>query len=184
MKVVAPLRIESEAELFGGCDDAGIVEIALGDRVDAAGRALRAFAHGRRQVLQERLGGMIDDRVHGIDAQAVDVKLIDPLQRVVNEEPAHVVAVRAVEIERQSPRRLVAVGEVRAVLAEIVSLGTEVVVDDVEEDGQAARVTGVDETLQRDRSAVRLLRRADVDAVVAPVRDRRETARSAAARRR
>ena len=63
--------------------------------------ASRALAHGGRQILQERLGGVIDDGVHGVDAQAVDVELVDPLQRVVDEEPAHVVAVRAVEIERQ-----------------------------------------------------------------------------------
>ena len=66
----------------------------------------------------------------------VDVKLVDPLQRVVDEEPAHVIAVRAVEVERRPPRRLVPVGEVRAVLAEVVPLGTEVVVDDVEERGR------------------------------------------------
>jgi hypothetical protein len=131
--------------------------------------ALRARAHGGGQVLQERLGGVIDDGVHGVDAQRIDVKLVDPLQRVVDEKPADVVAVRSVEVERQTPRRLVPVGEVRAVLREVVPLGTEVVVDDVEYKGQPARVAGIDQALEAQRPTVRVLRRSDVRPVVAPV---------------
>src|SRR5436853_331881 len=82
---------------------------------------------GRREVLQERLGGVIDDGVHGVDAQRIDVKLLDPLQGVVDEEPAHVVAVRPVEVQRRAPRRLVAVGKVRSELGEVVPLRAEVV---------------------------------------------------------
>jgi hypothetical protein len=43
-----------------------------------------------------------------------------------------------------------------------------VVVDDVEDHGQPARVRGVDEALQRGGAAVGVMRRGDVDAVVAP----------------
>ena len=43
------------------------------------------------------------------------------------------------------------------------------VVDDVEDDGEPARVGGVDEAAQAVGAAVRLLRREPVDAVVAPV---------------
>ena len=40
-----------------------------------------------------------------VDARRGDVELVDPLQRVVDEEPPHVFALRAVEVERQPPLR-------------------------------------------------------------------------------
>src|SRR5206468_4862126 len=111
MKVVAPLRIEPEAERLFRSDHAGIVEITLRDGVDVPSEVARAIAHGRRQILKKWLRGMIDDRVHCIDAQRVDVKLIDPHQRVVNEKPADMIAVWAVEVQRLAPWRLVTVSE-------------------------------------------------------------------------
>src|SRR5436190_16797203 len=107
--------------------------------------------------------------MHGVDAQSVAVKLVDPLQRVVDEEPAHVVAARPVEIERESPRRFVAIGEVRTELGEVVSFRTEVVVDHVEENRETALMTGIDESLERARTAVRILRRVRIRAIVSPV---------------
>ncbi len=169
MVIVGPLRVEAEALLCTRSDHARIVQIALGDAVDLAPELACACVYGGVEILQERLGRGIDDRVHGIDAQAVDVKLVDPLQRVVDEEPAHVVAVRAVEVERRTPGRRVARGEVRAVFAQVVSLGAEVVVDDVEKQGETALMTGIDKPLERARTAVRRLRGADVRSVVAPV---------------
>src|SRR5205823_14468187 len=97
------------------------------------------------------------------------MKLIDPHQSVVNEEPSHVIAVRPVEIERAAPRRLVAVREIRSVLPQIISLGAEMVVDDVERHRETALMRGVNQSLERARTAVRILHRADVDAVVSPV---------------
>src|SRR5204863_1643759 len=55
VEVVAPLRVEAEAEARCGGDDARVVEIALRDRPDAAAETLGALAHGRREILQERL---------------------------------------------------------------------------------------------------------------------------------
>ena len=59
------------------------------------------------------------------------------------------------------------VGEVRAELGEPVA-DADVVVDDVEQDGQLAGVTGVDEPLQAVRAAVGLVHRPQADPVVAP----------------
>ena len=50
-----------------------------------------------------------------------------------------VVAVRAVEIHGRPPRGAVPVGEVGAEVGQVVPLRPEVVVDHVEDDGQAAR---------------------------------------------
>src|SRR3954470_18256859 len=101
---------------------------------------------------------MVDDGVHGIDPQPVNVKFINPLKRIVDEKPSHGIAVRAVEIQRQSPRRLVAVGEIRSKLGEVIPLGAKMVINDVEEKGEAALVARVDQPLQSDDAAIRELR--------------------------
>ena len=63
-----------------------------------------------------------------------------------------------------------------AELAEVVPLGAEVVVDDVQEDRQALGVAGVHQPLQAVRPAVAVLRRVGEHAVVAPVARARELA--------
>ena len=50
----------------------------------------------------------------GVEAQAVEVELVDPVAGVRDEELAHRPGVRAVEVERLAPLVLVAVGEVVA----------------------------------------------------------------------
>ncbi len=92
-----------------------------------------------------------------------------PLDRVVDEVPAHRVAARPVEVERRAPRSAVPVGEVRSVLRKDVALGTQVVVDDVEYDGEAARVGGVDQSPEPVGAAVARLGCVGEHAVVAPV---------------
>src|SRR5438067_3599328 len=119
---------------------------------------------------------MIDDRMDRVDAQSIDMKFVDPLQRIVNEKPANVVTMRSVEVDRHSPRRLVAIGEIRREFREVIPFRTEVVVDDVEKKRETVLVTGIDEPLQSDRTAIRDLCRADVRAVVSPISIARELA--------
>src|SRR5438046_2961779 len=112
---------------------------------------------------------MIDDRMDRVNAQSIDMKFVDPLQRIVNEKPADIVTMRSVEVDRHTPWRLVAIGKVRREFREVISFRTKVVVDDVEEKREAALVTRVNEPLQSDRTAIRDLCRADVRAVVSPI---------------
>ena len=72
------------------------------------------------------------------------------------------------EVDGVAPGRVVGAGEVRAEFSEVVAVGSEVVVDDVEEDGEAALMSGVDEALESIGRAVGLVRGEEVDAVVAP----------------
>src|SRR5439155_19429236 len=89
--------------------------------------------------------------------------------RVLDEVAPDAGTVRAVEVEGASPWGLVAIREVRPELGKVVPFGPEMVVDDVEEDGEALRVAGVHEAAQPLRTAVGRLRRVEVNAVVAPV---------------
>src|SRR5436190_23199572 len=114
-------------------------------------------------------GAEIEDAVHGVESETVDVIFAHPVAGVVDDESAHVIAVRVVVIERRPPRRLVLLGEVRAVAGEIIPLGPNVVVHDVENDGEPLGVRRVDEMLQPVWSTIVVLHRIEIDAVVSPV---------------
>ena len=114
--------------------------------------------------------------VHGIQAEAVEVELLEPHPDVVQHVVAHRVAAVAVVIDRGAPRGLVPIVEVSAELAQVVPLRAEVVVDDVEIDRQPLGMAGVDQPMQALRAAVAVLRRVGEHAVVSPVARARELA--------
>ena len=174
VKVVAPLRVEAQAADVAGPDHARVVEIALGDQ--PGGPPLPRGLGVKRvgDLAQDRLRRFVVDSLDRVEAQPVDVVLAQPVQGVVDEEAPHLVAVGAVEVQRVAPRRVMAVGEVRAVVGEVVPLRPEVVVDDVEDQGEPVRVARVGEPLQAVGAAVGRVRRVQVDAVVAPVAIARE----------
>ena len=103
-------------------------------------------AHGRRELGQDVRLARVADRVHGIEPEAVEAVLLEPVERVVDEEVAH----RAVrEVDRGAPGRVhVAVEELRRQQRQVVAVGPEVVVDDVEEDHQPEAVGLVDQALE------------------------------------
>src|SRR5439155_25209750 len=67
-----------------------------------------------------------------------------------------------------TPWRAVAVGEVGPVLGQMVARRPEMVVDDVHDDCEAARVAGVHQPLEAVRTAVGMMRSEEQHAVVAP----------------
>ena len=110
---------------------------------------------------------MVLERVHRVQPQPVEVVVAQPHQRVADEEVPHLVGAGLVQVDRRAPGGHVRVGEVRAELGQVVA-DADVVVDDVEQDGQPAGVAGVHEPLQPVRAAVGLVHRPQVDPVVAP----------------
>ena len=169
MKVIAPLRIESQSADRCREQDLRRVQVALGNGEDLPPQAFGALADRGTEVLQKGLGRMIDDGMHRIDPQRIDMELVDPHESVLDEIAPHVIAVGTIEIHGLAPRRLVAVGEVGSEFAEVVPFRSEVVVDDIEDDGEIVGVRRVDQTLEGQRPAVGALRRIGLDAVVAPV---------------
>jgi hypothetical protein len=174
VRVVVPLR--------GGpaLDQARRVGVVLEHEVDLPLQA-RALGDRARDLLDDVRAGAVGDGVDRVHAQPVEAVLLDPVERVVDEEIAHGARALAVEVDRGTPGRLVGVVEERAcVLAEVVPLGPEVVVDDVQQHHEAARMRGLDEFLQVAGKAVGRVGRERQHAVVAPVapsgaiRDRHE----------
>ena len=167
--VVRPGAVEPHPAERSGPHDLRVVEIALRDQVERPPLTLAERTHGVAELAQERLGGGVDDAVDRVEAEPVDVVLVEPVQGVPGEVAPHLVALRAVDVDGLAPRRVVAVGQVRREALEVVALGPEVVVDDVEDDREAPRVAGVDEAPQPVGPAVGRLRRPQIDPVVAPV---------------
>src|SRR5579862_3069756 len=105
----------------------------------------------------------------GIETQRVHVKFVEPLQSIVNEIAADVIAFRTFEIQGVAPCGFVVAGEVRREIRGVIAFGAEVVVDDIKDDSDAGAVAGVYETLERFAAAVRILHGEGIDAVIAPV---------------
>jgi len=97
------------------------------------------------------------------------VVLLEPVERVLAEERADLPAALAVEVDRVAPGGCVAPAEEGGrVGVQEVPLRAEVVVDDVEEDREPARVTRLDERFQVLGAPVPALGRERQHAVVPP----------------
>src|SRR5699024_5256504 len=103
----------------------------LGDQAQWSAQLGGQVLHGDGQLGQQVGGGVVDERVHGVQPQRVQVEVGQPAQRVVDDERAHLAAAGAVQVHRLTPRGVVRVGEVRAELPQVVARGSEVVVDHV-----------------------------------------------------
>ena len=105
-----------------------------------------------------------------IEPQAVELKFLKPIKRVMHDEIAHWTAARAIIVDRRAPWRVMPLGkEIRGHRGQVITLRAEVVVDHVEQDREAARMAGFDKGLQIVRPAVAGSRRIKLDAIIAPV---------------
>lgn len=144
VKIVCPDGVESVSTTADWIDQSHVVAIALGDHDDSSAAGSLACYLG--DLLEDVRLTRVEDRVRGVEPEAVDVILLDPLGDVLQDEVADEVTTRSVEVERLTPGRLVAVGEVVGREGtEVVAVGTEVVVDHVQDDAEAGAVGGVDE---------------------------------------
>ena len=123
---------------------------------------------GGRERLEHMDGRVVDDGVDRVQAQTVDVEVDEPEPGVVDDPGAHLVAVRAVDVDPLAPVRGVSIGEVGPERRQVVSRGAEMVVDDVEDHAETATMAGIDETGEAFRPSIGVVRRVEVDAVVAP----------------
>ena len=111
----------------------------------------------------------VEDLLRRVEPQPVQVELVDPVAGVGDEELADRTGVGSVEVDGVAPFVLVAVGEVVVrERAQVVPDRAEVVVDDVEDHGDAAAVCHVDEPAEVVGRAVEMRRRVQIDAVVSP----------------
>src|SRR4029434_2322937 len=83
-------------------------------------------------------------------------------------EASDLVALGTVEVDRISPRRPIAIREVRAKTSEIVTVRPEGVVDDVQRHRKPASVAGIHQALEAVRPAIAVAGSPEIDAVGSP----------------
>src|SRR5438874_2248957 len=94
---------------------------------------------------------------------------MNPVKGVLDEEIAHRLAVRPIEVEGVSPGGAVLLRDVPgSVNAGVVAVGSKVVVDNVEKDREVQPMSGIDEAAQIVRRPVTACRGEQTDAVITP----------------
>src|SRR5690349_8834322 len=108
--VVIPLRsVPARLTVLGTRQASGLVLLILEDQVDLSPDSCRPHPFGN--VFEQMLRAVIEDGVHRVQPKAVEVKLLDPVESIMNDKLAHGAAVGPVKIDCAAPRRLVAVGK-------------------------------------------------------------------------
>src|ERR1700688_2554418 len=78
MEILVPLRIESVAAGLAGYDDPRLVEVTLGDQNQmAAERSCEDLDFGG-ELLEKMDRAGVEERVHGVDAQTVEMVVPQP----------------------------------------------------------------------------------------------------------
>src|SRR3981189_1109524 len=83
---------------------------------------------------EEWEGTRIEDSMNSVQSKSVDVKLLKPVQRILDEEVADFITVGAIKVQRRSPGRAITVRKIGAVLAKAIAFRPEVVVNHVQGD--------------------------------------------------
>jgi len=160
--VVVPLRVVT-------FEQGGIVVVVFEHQVHRT-PGFDSGPHALGELGQKRPRRIVGDLVDRVQPQTVETVFVQPIAGILHEELADVRVANTVEVDPRSPRRLVPIGEKRlGVGAQVVPLGPEVIVDDVEQHAQAACVRCIDEGLQLVGRPVCVLRCEQKHAVVSPV---------------
>ena len=118
---------------------------------------------------------IVFDGLHRVQPQAVEMILANPVQRVLHDEAAHMLAASSVVVHRFSPRRFVVRGKVRTEVAQVIAFWPEMVVDHVENHRQPDAMRGIDESLKAFGTTVVRLHGVGRDAVIPPIAHARKS---------
>ena len=139
--------------------------------MDRATAGAGEVADDPADVLQDRRLPRFDDGMDGVEPQTVEAIALQPVQRILDRECAHL---RDAIVDGVPPWRMRRGEERRRIAVKVVTFGAEVIVDDVEQHHEPARVRFVDQGPQVIRAAIGAVGRVEQDAVVAPVAPARE----------
>src|SRR5262245_8774630 len=153
MEVVIPECIKSVASVFDRADDDGILRFVFGDKHDRTiSGCLPRFA---AEAGEDMLRGRVEDLLCRIKSQAIEVKLLNPVSGIRDKELANGFGIWPIEIDSITPFVFVSLGEiVGGVLLKVITVGTEMVVDNVKDHAQAESVCAVDKGAEIIRRAV------------------------------
>src|SRR5262249_43881045 len=169
MKVIAPDSVKPESTFSRRKNEIAIVLVGFGDHADLPIRPAREFLHVARKFLDDVRLRTVVDRLDCIEAQSVDVVLANPVKSVLDYILSNLLTVFTVVVDCVAPHRVIAIGEVRTELPQIVSFGAKVVVDDVEYDCEAGAMCGIYQPLEALRPTIARLDCIQRDSVIPPI---------------
>ncbi len=88
------------------------------------------------------------DRLDCVQSQAVQMKLVDPIACVGDNQVARSLAILAIKIPRLTPLRMPIAEITGAEAFQVIAVGPQVVVNDVEDHRDAVLVSGIDQPLE------------------------------------
>src|ERR1700752_5254486 len=144
MEVVIPQGVEPVTAPLGRTHQLGVLWLVLSD--DKGNSAAPRRSHLPRDGGGNMIFRLIENCLRRVEPQPVEMILVDPIARIGDEEFARRAGIGTVEIDGLTPFVVVAIGEIsRREQFEIVYVRTEMVVDDVEDDGDPESMGTVDE---------------------------------------
>ena len=120
------------------------------------------------QLLKDVSGGGVDKCMDGVEPQTIEMIIAQPHQCIVTNKAAYFVAIGAVEIDGIPPGSGMAIGEIRREAPEIISRRPEMVINNVKDHGQAARVAGIHQVFEIIGRPIGVMRRIKIDPVITP----------------
>ena len=169
VQIIAPLRLECAASVAFFVQYAGVIQVALCNDVNLAlrapGHALDAFMEFRQKMMRAR----VKHSVNRIQPQRIDVITTQPENGVLNKKAAHVIAFGAIKIYGLPPWSAVVIRKIWRKLTQIISLGSQMVIDNVQRHSQTVLMRGVHQSMETFRAAITILNSIKICAVITPV---------------
>src|SRR5712691_10256077 len=125
-----------------------------------------------RHLGENRLISLILDLINGVESQAIEAKLFEPIEHIVDEELPHRLLM---EGNGAAPWRFAhGVKETGCVKGQIIPVGPEMIVDHVEQHHEPSRMCCIYQALKALRAAIGAVGGVEQHAVIAPAAVARE----------
>src|SRR2546430_17510725 len=165
--VVVPLRAVFALRGIGQrIEQPRAVVVILQHEMDQPSARYRKVPDCAAEVMEKREPLGFEQGMHRVEAKAVETIVFEPMQRVADGEGADLL--NAI-VDGMSPRRVSAGEECRRIAVEVVTFRAEMVVDDIEENHEPARMRFVDQRPQIVEPTIGAGGRVEQDAATTPI---------------
>jgi hypothetical protein len=137
MKIVKPLCVEALAAVIGRTYDSRAVEIAFRNQVKSAPRMQCPFRDCCMHEIPQVDGIAIEDLMDGIQAKAVEMIVLRPIQGIADDIFFYSIRPGAIEIQIFPPRGMIHFGQIGAKTAQAIAFRPQMVIHYVQENSYA-----------------------------------------------
>src|SRR6476620_9083280 len=76
----------------------------------------------------DRNGAMVINGMNGVQPEAIDMKMFEPVQCIVHEIFAYAIRPSSIKVERITPGNFILVSKIRSEFREIISFGAKMII--------------------------------------------------------